>query len=101
MIDIQPATVRRAILAAVTTGPQPLGAVVAGAEAAADDPAAARVAATLQAMARHGEITLTTDGHRWMVTKGRPVPAPRRFLCLADGLRRLRRRIAPAPAALV
>lgn len=99
MIDIQPAAVRRAILAAVTAGPQPLGRVVAWAEAAADDPAAARVAATLQAMARNGEISLTTDGHRWVVTKGRP--APRRFLCLADGLRRLRRRLAPAPAALV
>lgn len=101
-IDVKPEAIRRAILAVIAAGPQPLGMVVCWAEAAAEDLSSVRVAAALQAMQRCGEITLRTDGQRWMVAPGQAGKPPnRRFRCLADGLRRLRRRLAPAPVALI
>lgn len=100
MIDIPPDAVRRAILLSVADGAQPLGAVVASAEAAVADPASARIAATLQEMAREGRIRLSNDGRRWWVAQAGPQKRLR-LLCLAGGLRRLRRRLAPQTAAAV
>lgn len=65
------ATMRRTVLELVSSGPLPLGRVVADVEAViADCGSHKSVSACLQEMVRDGQIRMVCDGRRWTVSLG-------------------------------